>query len=414
MKKGQKMIVYGLVVAILLATGITVKLGLDQRSAAQDQATRLPSTNAASENEAELLKQADTEAKQYDYDEAIKLLQDSESKETQAQVLDYELQKKDLITWSDPTLFPHLSVQPLVISPEKAFSATKNYQRNNLTIDEFKQLLNELYERDFVLVRLSDMVKKQDNGEWEFVGVSLPDGKKPLLLSQENVSYNEETAEAGLSSKLVVDRDNRVKSCYRDGDNELAGNYDMVPLVDQFIWQHPEFSYRGSKGTLAVTGADGVFGYDVSETGTAKDIERATAVADRLKETGWTLASYSWAPINFNYSTLAIVQQDTVQFKADVEPIIGETPLLMFPEGSDIGTWQPYNECNPSYVYLKDEGFSIFSQQDATQESWGEFTPAYYRNARIMVTGADLAAGSAYLAPFMDTADVLDEEARGI
>lgn len=415
MKKGQKIVVYGLVLAILLATGISIKMGLSSRSDRQSQEPVQETVNSLTEKEEEQLKQADTLAMQYDYDGAIKLLQGKDFKEAEERVLDYKLRKNEIILWSDPTLFSHLSLQPLVALPEKAFSAAalRNYQANHLTTDEFDRLLNELYERNYVLVRLSDIVKKKDDGTWQFVGVALPEGKRPLILSQENVSYSEELAEAGLSTKLVVDRDNRVKSCYRAGDNELAGNYDMVPIVDQFVWKHPDFSYRGSKGALAVTGAEGVFGYDVSSKKNTKEKERAKAVADRLKETGWTLASYSWAPINFNHSTLAMIQADTLKYQEEVEPIIGETPLLMFPEGSDIGTWQPYNETNQSYLYLKDAGFSVFSQQDATQESWGEFTSDYYRNSRIMVTGAALEAGNSSLTPFMDVADVIDKEARG-
>lgn len=416
MKNGQKIVVCGLVLAILLATGISIKLGFSNRSQGQSQQSVQNTVEPLTEKEEEQLKQADTLAMQYDYDEAIKLLQGKDFKEAKERVLDYRLRKNETIMWSDPALFSHLSLQPLVALPEKAFSSTAlmNYQANHLTTNEFERLLNELYERNYVLVRLSDIVKKMDDGTWQFVGVALPEGKKPLILSQENVSYNEELAEAGLSTKLVVDRDNRVKSCYRAGDNELAGNYDLVPIVDQFVWKHPDFSYRGSKGALAVTGAQGVFGYDVSSKKNTKQKERAKAVADRLKETGWTLASYSWAPINFNHSTLAMIQADTVKYQEEVEPIIGETPLLMFPEGSDIGTWQPYNETNQSYLYLKDAGFSVFSQQDSTQESWGEFTPDYYRNSRIMVTGAALEAGSPSLTPFMDVADVIDKEVRGL
>lgn len=416
MKKGQMIVVCGLVLAILLATGVSIKIGLSNRSEGQSQEPKQATVNPLTEKEEEQLKQADTLAMQYDYDGAIRLLQGKEFKEAEERVLDYKLRKSETIMWSDPALFSHLSFQPLVALPEKAFSsaALMNYQANHLTTEEFTRLLNELYERNYVLVRLSDIVKKKEDGTWQFVGVALPEGKKPLILSQENISYNEEMAEAGLSTKLVVDRDKRVKSCYRVGDNELAGNYDLVPIVDQFVWKHPDFSYQGSKGALAVTGAEGVFGYDVSSKKTTKEKERAKAVADRLKETGWTLASYSWAPINFNHSTLAMIQADTIKYQEEVEPIIGETPLLMFPEGSDIGTWQPYDETNQSYQYLQEAGFSVFSQQDATQESWGEFTPDYYRNSRIMVTGAALETGNASLTPFMDVADVIDKEARGL
>ncbi|MEO1768352.1 hypothetical protein [Candidatus Enterococcus ferrettii] len=415
MKKRQKVVVYGLILAILLATGISIKMGLSNRSEEQSEPPVQNTVSPLTEKEEEQLKQADSLAMQYDYDGAIKLLQGQDFTGVEERLLDYKLRKNETIMWSDPALFSHLSMQPLVPLPEKAFSSTGtvDYQGNHVTTDEFERLLNELYERNYVLVRLSDIVKKTNDGTWQFVGVALPEGKKPLILSQENVSYNEENSEAGLSSKLVVDKDNRVKSCYRAGENELAGNYDMVPLVDQFVWKHPDFSYRGSKGALAVTGADGVFGYKVSAKKNTKEKQRAKAVADRLKETGWTLASYSWAPINFDHSSLAMIQADTIKYQEEVESIIGETPLLLFPAGSDIGTWQPYNEYNQAYLYLKDAGFSVFSQQNATQESWGEFTPEYYRNSRIMVTGTALENGHSSLTPFMDVADVIDKEVRG-
>lgn len=35
----------------------------------------------------------------------------------------------------------------------------------------------------------------------------------------------------------------------------------MVPLLDSFVKKHPDFSYRGRKGILAMTYYNGVFGY---------------------------------------------------------------------------------------------------------------------------------------------------------
>ena len=35
----------------------------------------------------------------------------------------------------------------------------------------------------------------------------------------------------------------------------------MVPLIDTFVKEHPDFSYHGRKGILAMTGYDGVLGY---------------------------------------------------------------------------------------------------------------------------------------------------------
>ena len=43
-----------------------------------------------------------------------------------------------------------------------------------------------------------------------------------------------------------------------DGD---IGDYDVVPRMDSFIREHPDFSYHNARGTVALTGYNGVFGY---------------------------------------------------------------------------------------------------------------------------------------------------------
>mgnify|MGYP000718429092 FL=1 len=34
----------------------------------------------------------------------------------------------------------------------------------------------------------------------------------------------------------------------------------MVPLIDRFVEEHPDFSYRGAKGIVALTGYNGILG----------------------------------------------------------------------------------------------------------------------------------------------------------
>lgn len=56
------------------------------------------------------------------------------------------------------------------------------------------------------------------------------------------------------ASKLVLDENGEVKNEYVDADgNVLVGDYDLVPLLDSFIKEHPDFSYHGRKGILAMT-----------------------------------------------------------------------------------------------------------------------------------------------------------------
>ena len=99
----------------------------------------------------------------------------------------------------------------------------------------------------------------------------------------------------------------------------------MVPLIDRFVEKHPDFSYRGARGIVALTGYNGILGYrtDISyETRPAdlddnkvewlnahpdfsleKEREEAKKVAEAMKKEGWLFASHTiitamWIPAN--------------------------------------------------------------------------------------------------------------------
>ena len=82
------------------------------------------------------------------------------------------------------------------------------------------------------------------------------------MLSQDDVSYYHYMDGDGFASKLVVDSNGEVKNEYIEDDGSVStGDYDMVPLIDTFVKEHPDFSYHGRKGILAMTGYDGILGY---------------------------------------------------------------------------------------------------------------------------------------------------------
>lgn len=62
--------------------------------------------------------------------------------------------------------------------------------------------------------------------------------------------------------QLVIDDNGDIKCEYKKADGTVVtGDYDVVPILDSFIKEHPDFSYHGRKGILAMTGYDGVLGY---------------------------------------------------------------------------------------------------------------------------------------------------------
>ena len=100
-----------------------------------------------------------------------------------------------------------------------------------------------------------------------------------------------------------------------DDGSVSVGDYDMVPLIDRFVEKHPDFSYRGAKGILALTGYNGILGYRTDESyetvrqiwmkistvagctsgfQPGKRTAAAKKVADAMKAEGWEFASHTW------------------------------------------------------------------------------------------------------------------------
>lgn len=109
-----------------------------------------------------------------------------------------------------------------------------------------------------------------------------------------------------------------------------------------------------------------------------------------MKKEGWQFASHSWGHINMTTASVDDIKKDTALWQKEVQPIVGKTPVLIFPFGADIGSFTNYTNDNAKYTYLKSSGFSIFDNVDASQTSWGQLTNDYYRNARINVDGIRL------------------------
>ena len=145
------------------------------------------------------------------------------------------------------------------------------------TISEFNAIMEQMYARGYVLVDIHDMVKqvKTDDGKTVYKqgDIYLPEGKKPFVLSVDDVNYYQYMTDGdgdgyadakgdGFAHKLVIGKDGKVTNEYYEKDGTLVtGSYDVLPLLEDFIEKHPDFSYRGAKGILAVTGYEGVFGY---------------------------------------------------------------------------------------------------------------------------------------------------------
>ena len=113
-----------------------------------------------------------------------------------------------------------------------------------VTVDEFKNMLPKLLEDGYVLVDITEVYKKDSSGKTVRQDIYLPEGKKPLIISQDDVNYYDYMKLDGFAERLVLDDENRVSTLVKNRNNkeEVTRDGDLVPIVDDFVLEHPDFS----------------------------------------------------------------------------------------------------------------------------------------------------------------------------
>ena len=368
---------------------------------------------------ASILARAEKLASGYDYDAALALVQElAKTNATDTDVLDaisrYESEKASLVK-TDPSKITHVFFHSLIVDTDEAFdgdSRAASYNSVMTTKMEFLRILNAMYENGYVLVRLHDVAHEEtaENGTTRFVPgeIYLPEGKKPFVMSQDDVCYYEYMDGDGFASRIVIGADGKP-TCERilaDG-TVVTGDYDLVPILEHFIEEHPDFSYRGARAVLAFTGYQGILGYrtasDYKDSPTyEEDRAQAAKVAATLKEQGWELASHSYGHLRLGVADssskpseeengFAIswerFQADTDRWEEEVESLIGETDIILYPFGNDIADFHPYTAENPRFAYLEEKGFRYFCNVDASAPYWIQMGDNYLRMARRNLDG---------------------------
>ena len=270
--------------------------------------------SADTETSDSVLDQATIMYQQYNYDEAIKLLKKQDDFTKNKDYMDLaakcQIAKKSLVEYPLEKI-THVFFHTLIEDTSRAFdgdSKSGNYNQVMTTVSEFNKIIQIMYDKGYVLVSPHDMATVNKDGTMSRGKIMVPEGKIPFVLSQDDVSYYHYMDGDGCASKLVLDENGEVKNEYVDADgNVLVGDYDLVPLLDSFIKEHPDFSYHGRKGILAMTGYNGVLGYrtdsayktgenlqndqkkfleDNPDFDYDQDVADATEVADAMKAEG--------------------------------------------------------------------------------------------------------------------------------
>lgn len=387
---------------------------------------------------AEMLTRVDALAAGYDYEGALALLDtfqgDSEKyPEVAAKRVALQHAQEDLVAWEDPGQVLNLSFQVLVADPTRAFADSvygSNYNRNFVTVDEFSKILMQLYENGYVLVNLEDFITTTSNadGTTSFApkALMLPEGKKPLMLTQNQVNYYTYMTDSdgdklpdknadGFANRLVVDSTGSIECEYISaGGDLLTGDYDLVPILNNFIQHYPDFSYQGAKAILAVSGYDGLFGYrtnaaaldTLGQDAYNQEVAGAKKILEALRADGYQIACYTYDNIAYGDRGSAEIKADLVKWSQEVTPILGQTDLFVFARESDIAN-QGEAYSGEKFDALNALGFRYYIGF-SSGGSWALLTNSYIRQGRIMVAGTTMAHHADWFSGIFDVSTVLD------
>lgn len=394
-------------------------------SESETPAAETESEPSDEENMMSLLSQAEALAAQYDYDGAINLLKSApeyaDKNEVTSAIASYETTKSSLVR-INPQDVTHIFFHSLIMDTSKAFdgdSKQGGYNQMMTTKSEFIKIMQSMYDKGYVLVKIHDLAyeTKDESGNPKFVygDIMLPEGKKAFVLSQDDLCYYEYMTGDGFATRMIVGDDGYPTCEMQMADGSVSvGDYDMVPILESFIKTHPGFSYRGARGILAFTGYNGILGYRTDESykdtnpNYEADRGQAAKVAQALKDHGWELASHSWGHRNMGQISMEHFTIDSDKWEQNVEPLIGPTDIIIFPFGSDIGSWTPYKDDNERYTYLKSLGFRYFCNVDASKTTWMQLGPDYFRQARRNLDGYRMFYSPDSLKDLFNVPDVFD------
>ncbi len=306
----------------------------------------------------------------------------------------------------------HVFFHPIISDPQKAYTDNQQQEKGNydwmVTVNEFNKAIEKLHENNYILINPHDAYDLESTPV-KRKKLKLPKGKKPLIMSMDDMNYYEYMQGNGYTERLTLNKDNETVAEKKNdqGKMEQSKTNDAVPLLNDYVKKHPDFSYKGQKAVVGLTGYEGVLGYrtnDLEKTNYEQRKKQAKKVADSMKRDGWTFASHSYGHINFEDSSDEQIIEDTKRWKKEVEPIVGKTDLFIFPHGAQDRNSTSYNYMidEAGFKYMAGVGpdnFTSLSNKDIYQD-------------RVAIDGLNLHQFKYKLKPFFKPEEVYNKEDR--
>ena len=165
----------------------------------------------------------------------------------------------------------------------------------------------------------------------------------------------------------------------------------MVPCVEAFVQVHPDFSNNGARGILGLTGYNGILGYRTDDAlatstdnryaatyglfDTAAEKEAAAPVVEALKNAGWEFACNGYDGSGYG-SDAEAVSADLAKWNESVGTLVGDVPILLYPIPARTAMdGKAYDETDPMYQVLKEQGFVYFGSMDISGTKIADHRP---------------------------------------
>lgn len=349
----------------------------------------------------------------YRYEEAIAYLQNSEVLREDPRLDEaialYQEGIQNLYEYEGD--IPHFCFTNLIVDPSRALDWDEYdsvYRENMITLTEFEKILQTLYDSGYILIDLHDLAEETENGRtvvMKQTNPKIPKGKKPMILSIDNLSYGSVRNGDGVATALAIDQNGRVGAKYTDAEgHDRIGAYDVIPVLDAFIEEHPDFSYLGARGIISVSGEDGVFGYDLensNEEVRKKNQQTVQEIAQVLREEGWTFASTGYSYQFLSAMTYDQLSEDLTKWQDVTGKWIGACDTLLYPYGAEV------DYSSEKGVLLPNKGFRYLIGLWADGDHV-EVQENYLRQTRRTITGLLLTTSPNSVSTYINVSEILD------
>lgn len=315
-----------------------------------------------------------------------------------------------------------LSVRPLVVRDELAFARSGNQQfadNSQITGDEFRLLLEKLRQQDFVLISPSQYLSWPDRRPQ----LLLPSGKKPVMLVFDRWEYTVLDQVCGTAGKIFLDEQGVLKA---EAGEKTGREYDAIPILEDFIALHPEFSFDGAKALISLNISENFLGYFYSpaqeeESRTAwarvgQEFPRLTEeeyleqnrelgrVVNYLLERGFDLGSGGFYGADTASLSAEQLEEELDSWAEALAPYLSSCRYFIFPNGSHVYSSES------SVRQLLAHGFNIFFGEGPGPYHF--FTESYVHFDRIPINAATLGPNGISLRKYFDPEGIMNEQIR--